>query len=114
MLFYNLKKLQLIGPKNMLFLLLYLVLSFMLILIFNVVYTAYLGDMISNWADSDYLNLRYSSMTFKIAFKTLINVVAIDFLWSVFFSKDFKYPSKEITIPIVIGVVVLAITFWWF
>ncbi len=114
MLFYNLRKLGLIGPKNILFLLCYLVLSFMLILIFNVVYTTYLGGVISNWVDSNYLNLRYSSMTFKIAFKTLINVIAIDFLWSVFFGKDFKYPSKDITIPIVVGIVVLAITFWWF
>ena len=114
MFFYNLRKHALNNRRNIILLLCYLVLSFILILAFNVLYTVYLGDLIRNFIDSEYLNLRYSSLTFKIAFKLLINGIAIDYLWNIFFGKDLKYRSKDITIPVIIGIVLLAFTFYYF
>ena len=106
LLFYNLKVLKKSNTKNIIFIFSYLVLSFLFIFLFNILYTNYLQGFISSIFNSDYLNFRYSATTFKIAFKTMINLLFISYLWEIFFGKHFSYQSKDITFPVIICLII--------
>lgn len=106
LLYYNLKKTGLDKWRNIGLIMLYVVLTFILIVCFNIVYHTFLENNIKDIINSDYLNMRYSSMTFKMAFKTVLNILLIDYLWADFFSKDSNYKYKDITFLIIICSVV--------
>ena len=106
LLFYNLKVLKKSNTKNIIFIFSYLVLSFLFIFLFNILYTNYLQGFISSIFNSDYLNFRYSATTFKIAFKTMINLLFISYLWKIFFGECFSYQSKDITFPVIICLII--------
>ena len=106
LLFYNLKVFKKNNTKNIIFIFSYLVLSFLFIFLFNILYTNYLQGFISSIFNSDYLNFRYSATTFKIVFKTMINLLFISYLWEIFFGKYFSYQSKDITFPVIICLII--------
>lgn len=106
LLFYNLKLLKKSNTKNIILIFSYLVLSFLFIVLFNISYTNYLQGFISSIFNSDYLNFRYSATTFKITFKTMINLLFISYLWKIFFGEHFSYQSKDITFPIIICLII--------
>lgn len=113
LLFYNLKVLKKSNTKNLTFIFAYLVLSFLFIFLFNILYNNYLQAFISAVFNSNYLNFRYSATTFKIAFKTMINLLFISYLWDIFFGKHFSYQPKDIIFPIIICLVIyMALLFW--
>ena len=109
LLLYNLKALKKNNARNIIFIFLYLVLSFLFIFLFNILYSNYLQSFIYSIFDNDYLNFRYSATTFKIVFKTLINLFFIGYLWEGFFGKNFSYQSKDITLPIIVCLIIYMI-----
>lgn len=109
LLLYNLKVLKKNNTRNIIFIFLYLVLSFLFIFLFNILYSNYLQSFIYSIFDNDYLNFRYSATTFKIVFKTIINLFFIGYLWEVFFGKNFSYQSKDITLPIIVCLIIYMI-----
>lgn len=102
LLYYNLRKTGLDKWRNIGLIMLYVALTFILIVCFNVVYHTFLENYIKDLLDSAYLDMRYSAMTFKMAFKTVLNLLFIDFLWAGFFPNDSGYKYRDITSLIII------------
>ncbi|TLX23325.1 hypothetical protein FE904_22455 [Chryseobacterium indologenes] len=105
LLFINLNKVNQVKPKSIFLIITYLIAAFIAILLYN----TYFSDLINNFIIenlSGYSKNRYSGLTFKIAFKMLINFLLISFLWDQIFDKQMKYRIYSATIGIVIFAVI--------
>ncbi|AKK71978.1 hypothetical protein OK18_04405 [Chryseobacterium gallinarum] len=103
--FVNLNKVNQVKPKSIFLTIGYLIAAFIAILLYN----TYVSDLISNFiieSLSGYSKNRYSELTFKIAFKMLINFLLISFLWDKIFDKQMKYRIYSATIGIIIFAVI--------
>jgi hypothetical protein len=105
LIFVNLNKVNQVKAKNIFLIIMFLVVSFVAILLYN----TYVSDLVSKLIIenlSGYSKNRYSALTFKIAFKMLINFLLISFLWDRIFDKQMKYRVYSATIGIVIFAVI--------
>ncbi|PWN70090.1 hypothetical protein C1631_008830 [Chryseobacterium phosphatilyticum] len=105
LLFFNLKKIDQLKAKNIFLIIAYLIAAFIAILLYN----AYVSDLVNDFIIenlSGYSKNRYSLLTFRIAFKMLVNFLMISFLWDHIFDKQMKYRIYSATIGIIIFAVI--------
>ena len=111
LLYLNLKTEKKIDLRKIFFIIIYMLISFFLILLYNFIFIDYISSFISKVeVDSTYIQWRPYETTIKLAYKCFINILGINFLWNKFFGNR-KRRSKSIIIPFLIGLFIYLIIF---
>jgi len=112
LLYLNIKKESVVDRKKVFYILLYLIITFILILFYNLVLAKYVDIFVHELGkNSSYIRWRPYETTIKIGYKIMINFWGISFLWKKFIGKK-KYRSENIFIPFIVGLLLFLCSFF--